>query len=99
MPHNHESILQIIMLALVSVIAGALDYLHSVQLGRRVWHFCAFILHLCLALFTGTLAVMAVTELGYSIHAAGASAGAAGFLNVRLFNIVEVKLQHWSRKK
>lgn len=96
MPSNPNNIVQMLTLALLSVGAGALDYFHSIQTGRRKWHFCAFILHLCLALLTGTIAVMLTTEMGFSIHAAGAAAGGAGFLNVRLFNLAEAKLKQLS---
>lgn len=96
MPNSPNGFFQILTLALLSVGAGALDYFHGIQSGRRKWHFCAFILHLCLALLTGTIAVMLTTEMGFSIHAAGAAAGGAGFLNVRLFNLAEAKLKQLS---
>lgn len=96
MPNNPNNFLQMLTLALLSVGAGALDYFHGIQAGRRKWHFCAFILHLCLALLTGTIAVMVTTEMGFTIHAAGAAAGGAGFLNVRLFNLAEAKLKQLS---
>lgn len=96
MPSNPNNFIQMLALALLSVGAGALDYFHSIQAGRRKWHFCAFILHLCLALLTGAIAVMLTTEMGFSIHAAGAAAGGAGFLNVRLFNLAESKLKQLS---
>lgn len=96
MPNNPNNFLQMLTLALLSVGAGALDYFHGIQSGRRKWQFCAFVLHLCLALLTGTIAVMVATELGFTMHAAGAAAGGAGFLNVRLFNLAEAKLKQLS---
>lgn len=99
MPNNPHNWLQMLALGLFAVGAGALDFLHGVHTGRRKWHFLAFILHLCLALLTGSLAVMIVTELGYSIYAAGAAAGGAGFMNVRLFELFEHKARHWGGTK
>lgn len=93
MPNSPNGFFQMLTLALLSVGAGALDYFHDIQSGRRKWQFLAFVLHLCLALLTGTIAVMVTTEMGFSIHAAGAAAGGAGFLNVRLFNLAEAKLK------
>lgn len=98
MPSSPTNLFQMIALALFAVGAGALDYLYGVQTGRRKWHFLAFCLHLCLALLTGSIAVMIVTELGYSIYAAGAAAGGAGFMNVRLFELMEHKARNWRVK-
>ena len=92
MPNQPQNFLQVLLFALAAVGAGALDYLYRVHSNRQEWSLIAFVLHLCLALFSGSIAVMMVTGLGYGQLVAGAAAGAAGFLNVRVFELIEVKL-------
>lgn len=93
MPNNPSSIFQLLCFAGVAVAAGALDYLHGVRTGRHTWSILLFLLHLCLSLFTGALAVMAVTGMGYDAGVGGAAAGVAGFMNVRIFEILESKMR------
>lgn len=98
MPNNPQNWLQILTFALITMGAGMLDYLYGVHQKRHPWHILHFMLHLGLALLSGSIAVAIVLELGYSNIAAGAAAGAAGFMNVRFFELIECRLRKGVKK-
>lgn len=88
-----ESLASIAPVALISVVGGVLDYLYALSVGKRVWSFAGFVLHLALSLFAGYLSALALIGLGYSAEVAGAGAGAAGFLNIRVIDLIALHLK------
>lgn len=98
MPNNPQNWLQILTFAVMAMGAGMLDYLYGVQQKRHAWAFLHFALHLCLAALTGLIVGTLVQELGYSNRAAFAATAVAGFMNVRLFEILECRLRSWRKK-
>jgi len=93
MPNQPHNLIQLFFMAVMAVGAGALDYLYRVQQRRLAWSPVSFLLHLALALFSGTVAVLMVTGMGYSIEFAGAAAGVAGFMNVRVMELFELAVK------
>ena len=73
---------------LLSLIGGILDYLYAMQSGNRIWSLASFVLHLAFSFFVGYLCALSMVGLGYSVEIAGAAAGAAGFLNIRLIDLI-----------
>lgn len=92
MPENTktliESLIGLAPVALISVLGGFLDYVHAIQSGKRVWSFASFLLHLAFSVFCGYLMALAVIGAGYTVETAGAAAGAAGFLNIKLIDLI-----------
>lgn len=91
MPNQPHNWLELIALGLVAMVAGALDYLHRLINRQQAWGWLSLALHLVLSIFSGLIAVTMVTEMGYSLSFAGAAAGAAGWMNVRVFELIEIK--------
>ena len=84
-----EKLAQAALLAALASSAGALDYLYGIYRKRQVWSVLYFLLHLCLAAFSGWLGGMTMSALGYGWEAQLAAAGLAGFMNVRALELVE----------
>lgn len=91
MPDQPHNWLQVAALGLVAMVAGGLDYLHRLLNNKQAWGWLSLAMHLVLSLFSGLIAVTMVTEMGYSLSFAGAAAGAAGWMNVRVFELIEIK--------
>lgn len=92
MPNGESSLIQLLNeslpVALLSVLGGLFDYLFAIQTGKRIWSIGSFVLHLGFCLFVGYIAATVAMELGYSAKMAGAIAGAAGFLNIRIIDLI-----------
>ena len=92
MPNGESNVVQILQsltpLGLIGLIGGALDYAYAVQTKKKVWSLVGFLIHLAVSVFAGYLASLAVIGMGYDVTIAGAAAGAAGFLNIRLVDLV-----------
>lgn len=84
-----DKIAQAIMLTAMASGAGLLDYLYGMHRKRYVWSMLHFFLHVALAGFSGWLAAMTISGLGYSWEIQTAAAGLAGFMNVRALELIE----------
>lgn len=83
-----QSFLSILPVGLISILGGFLDYFYAVQTKKRVWSLASFVFHLAFSFFVGYIAALALVGMGYGVEIAGAAAGAAGFLNIRLIDLV-----------
>ena len=93
-----EKIAQAFVLAALASSAGALDYLYGIYKKRQVWSALYFLLHLCLAAFSGWLGGMTMSALGYGWEAQLAAAGLAGFMNVRALELLESLIERKASK-
>lgn len=92
MPDQPNNIVQIFIVGVIAMSAGALDYVHRLVKRQQQWSWVSLVLHLVLAVFSGFIASVMVREIGYSDGFAGACAGAAGWMNVRVFQLIEFKI-------
>lgn len=92
MPNGESNVIQnflnILPVGLISIVGGFLDYFYAIQTKKRVWSLTSFVFHLAFSFFVGYIAALALVGLGYGVEIAGAGAGAAGFLNIRLIDLV-----------
>ncbi len=92
MPNGESSVFSslasVLPVALISVLGGALDYFYAIQIGKRIWSLKSFSLHLALSIFFGYISALGLVGLGYSVEVAGAGAGAVGFLNIRVIDLI-----------
>ncbi len=97
MPNGESNVISnfasILPVGLISILGGILDYFYAMQIGKRIWSLRSFALHLALAFFAGYISALALVGMGYSVEIAGAGAGAAGFLNVRVIDLIALYLK------
>lgn len=84
---------------LPALIGGVVDYLNQVQKGDKRWSLLGFVLHLFSAVFFGWLAGLAVQGLGYNSPMVGAAGGVAGFLGIRMADLVAHRFMGVDRRR